>query len=125
MEKLYASTTSSVATSGSAGAGAGASTSVKLLNKLLILPTQRSGAPAIASAGPRQRRLRSCGARLVRQSSEIGAPALAQASGTKVGASVRDPPTHAAVTIIFCGCARSVSRTVSTHSSAGQRKEPA
>ena len=88
MEKLYASTTSSVVTSGSTGAGAGASTSVKLL----IAPTLCSGAPAIALAGPRLRRLQSCGARLLLQSCSTGALALAQASGTKVSASVSNAP---------------------------------
>ena len=88
MEKLYASTTSSVVTSGSAGAGAGASTTVKLL----IAPSQCSGAPAIALAGPRPKRLQSWGGRLFLRSYRIRALALAQASGTKVCASVSNAP---------------------------------
>ena len=88
VEKLYASTTSSVVTSGSAGAGAGASTSVKLL----IAPSRCSGCPPIALAGPRLRRLQSCGERLRLQSYGTGALTPAHASGTKVCASVSNAP---------------------------------
>ena len=88
MEKLYASTTSSVVTSGSTGAGAGASMSVKLL----IAPSRCRGAPTIALAGPRLRRLQSCGERLLLQSYLTEALTPAHASGSKVRASVSKAP---------------------------------